>query len=145
MIAIDLPTQITMLTRVVRALEARIAALERHPKMIQAALPQRTPSTLRVRENLLRLLDEASALFGVSQTVIMSTRRNFVASHPRQWVMYESYCLGFSNAEIGRFLRRDHTTVMHGVKREAQRRCDVNALTINEACKPLTEWRGDRK
>lgn len=41
----------------------------------------------------------------------------------RQEVMYE-LCMRFPTvpiAEIGRFLKRDHTTVLHGIKQHAQR------------------------
>lgn len=54
--------------------------------------------------------------------VIYSKKRDKKFAHARQLVYYLAHRHGMSFSAIGRAMRRDHTTVMHGVKCEELRR-----------------------
>jgi hypothetical protein len=55
---------------------------------------------------------------GVSTIDIQSARRDRTAARPRQLVMWLArHTTLLSLADIGRALARDHTTVMHGIRR----------------------------
>lgn len=42
-------------------------------------------------------------------------------SYPRQEVMYEAIKVGLTPSMVGRYLKRDHTTVLHGAKAHQKR------------------------
>lgn len=56
-------------------------------------------------------------------------------AHPRQEAMFRMRQAGFSLSQIGRFFRRDHTTVMHGVRAHEARQ----ATTANSVYSSTTE------
>jgi len=47
--------------------------------------------------------------------IFSKNRRHFV-SQVRQEVMWECRAKGYSLGQIGRFLGRDHTTIIHGIR-----------------------------
>lgn len=71
------------------------------------------------------LRDEARAIaisYGISYQLIMSRSRVTLISVARQHLMYNLWITGeHTFSQIGRFLGRDHTTVMHGVDAHARR------------------------
>ena len=64
---------------------------------------------------------DAARLFGVPAYQITGFLRRKAVSEARQWVYAEAYHRGATMAAIGRAMGRDHTTVMHGINREAER------------------------
>jgi chromosomal replication initiation ATPase DnaA len=57
---------------------------------------------------------------GVSVADILSPKRKQPIARARQLVMWEARRQGASFSEIGRYLARDHTSVIHGVNRIEQ-------------------------
>ncbi len=119
------PDLVEQLTRMVLDLAARVRAIEAAapPKLPPSpAAPQRR--TLPTARPIVRMLVQDAALrFGVSGAAIVGPDRHAPTVEARQWVMFEAYQVGCSYPRIGRELgHRDHTTIMHGVRREAERR-----------------------
>lgn len=69
-----------------------------------------------------QIVQQVSQETGIRWTSIMSNKRTRHIAHARQLVMYVARREGFTLGEIGAFLGRDHTTIMHGVRSEEQRR-----------------------
>ncbi|MEI4470940.1 helix-turn-helix domain-containing protein [Frigidibacter sp. MR17.24] len=67
------------------------------------------------------VIDAFAAETGFPADWIIGQRREAVVARVRQRVMFRAWMLGFPYAVIGRALKRDHTTVLHGVKAEAAR------------------------
>ena len=53
---------------------------------------------------------------GVSLEDIQGDDKSAWVVKPRQRIMFELFKAGFSTPAIGRFLRRNHSTVAHGIK-----------------------------
>ena len=54
--------------------------------------------------------------YGIDPSDIKSKKRSQDIALPRQIVMYLcNKCIGMSSSEIGRYLERDHSTVIHGI------------------------------
>lgn len=62
----------------------------------------------------------------VIEHLIMSDRRNASISHARQVAFYLIYTLtNYSMPAIGRMFSKDHTTILHGIRKiEAKRKAD---------------------
>lgn len=71
---------------------------------------------------LATIVQEVSQETGIKWTSILSNKRTRHIAHARQLVMYVARREGFTLGEIGAFLGRDHTTIMHGIRSEEQRR-----------------------
>jgi len=71
---------------------------------------------------ILAIIDEVGAETGFSPAQIRGRGRQAALAEARQMVMYIAHNQGLSSAEIGRAMRRDHTTVLHGIKAEKARR-----------------------
>jgi chromosomal replication initiation ATPase DnaA len=74
------------------------------------------------RCTVLKIVDAVSEAAGIPARHILSQKRTAAVARARQIVMYEARQAGLSYPQIGMVLGRDHTSVMHGVKREAERR-----------------------
>jgi chromosomal replication initiator protein len=63
-----------------------------------------------------QIVDEAASLAGISRADILgySHRRDF--AWPRQFAMWQARQHGLPYVTIGRFFRRDHTTVIHACR-----------------------------
>jgi chromosomal replication initiation ATPase DnaA len=69
-----------------------------------------------------RLLAERAADFQVTVSDLVGDSRKRAVAWPRQAIMAELYETGrYSLPAIGRLFNRDHSTVMHGVRRHAER------------------------
>lgn len=70
---------------------------------------------------MLEIIDEVSqcANIGVRDILCRSRRRD--VAWPRQYAMFLCRREGFSYPQIARFFRRDHSTVIHGVKAVSER------------------------
>ena len=67
--------------------------------------------------NAIRLMiGQAAARFGVTPTDVLGDRRLPAIAAARQAVMWNLRARGYSLERIGRLLKRDRTTVQHGVE-----------------------------
>lgn len=60
---------------------------------------------------------QASIGMGVSPRIVMGNSRARPIARARQAIMHSLHLNGLSASEIGRILDRDHTTVIHGIRR----------------------------
>ena len=108
----------------IRRLESRIARLEAVVTALTA--PARDAAAdeaaAPVRMSIRQIAAAVAAEYGVPAAEMAGhdTRRAF--SVPRQEAMRRAWEAGFSTPQIGRVLGgRDHSTVMHGIKRARER------------------------
>ena len=81
------------------------------------------PATVNKRfRRLLALAIHRARQNGVSLDDLQGPSRVRAISWPRQDFMLAARELGFSLTEIGRFLNRDHTTILKGVRAAEKRR-----------------------
>lgn len=66
------------------------------------------------------LVVEAAREAGCTPAQIVSTQRTPVITQARMRAMSRAYSEGFTTSQIGRVFKRDHTTVMHAVKKYTQ-------------------------
>lgn len=100
---------------------ARLAILER-ARNESAAKREGDPGP-EPKRSIKDLIAQASIMFEVTPVEIKGRNRVMGIVHPRQWVMFEARKLGYTLEQIAWALgRRNHTTVMDGIKREAERR-----------------------
>lgn len=122
---------VSALTRSVIDLTARVRALELAMTPIDPRTAPYIPSRPLQKSHISHLINDAVVLFGIDRDVMLSRCRTARVAHARQWVMYEASMIGYSLKKIGNALGgMDHTTVMHGIRAERQRRA---ADTIAEA------------
>lgn len=66
---------------------------------------------------LTRIAQFVCRAFGVTLSQLQGPQRNQHVARPRQVVCWLAYGTGdYTASQIGRFLRRDHSTVLHGVR-----------------------------
>lgn len=81
------------------------------------------PARYRLKANVADIAAQVAAETGIPLPLILGPRRcKAPVARARQRVMWEARQCGLSYPEIGYAIGRDHTTVLHGVRREAQRR-----------------------
>lgn len=95
--------------------------ISRRALPLPAVLPADVVARRRVGE---RALGQAVVIFGFTRAELLGPRGPAPLSRARQWVMAELRAAGWSLPRIGRFLGRDHTTVLHGLRCEAARRAE---------------------
>lgn len=93
-------------------LDERIAQIR-----AQRPNPCRTPKAI-----VAAIATEVAAGTGLPLSSILSPRRDAALAQARQVVMFEARQRGLSYPAIGYAMNRDHTTIIHGVRREAERR-----------------------
>jgi len=59
----------------------------------------------------------ASEKYGVSQEIILGRDRSALASEARMYAMWRMHEAGYSYLVCGRYFGRDHTTIIHAVKK----------------------------
>lgn len=69
-----------------------------------------------------RITSEVAAATGVPHKAILGVRRDARTVQARQLVMYIARREGLSFERIGTAMRRDHSTVVYGVRAEEKRR-----------------------
>ena len=86
----------------------------------------------------------ASLAFCVPVADILRRDRSHRASHPRFAAMKIASDAGFPARRIGRIMKRDHTTVLHGRRRavEVARADEDFALKLKAALFDVGLWRG---
>ena len=62
-----------------------------------------------------RVLNEVAESTEILACAIVSDSRARHIAQPRQELMWRLHRLGYSTPEIGRLLKRDHSTVVHGI------------------------------
>ena len=67
------------------------------------------------------IADAVVAQYGLTLAEMRGPSQRPAISHPRQHVMAALREAGYSMAQIGSFLRRDHSTVVHGLRSHAMR------------------------
>lgn len=84
------------------------------------------PSMPTTKQTFARIRDAKLAEYGISLAMFNSPRRNELLCQCRREVWYEvSQQTGMSLPQIGRLSHRDHTTILHGIRREAEIRSGV--------------------
>ena len=79
--------------------------------------------SLRLPAKTSALMREWSEACGIPLDVLLGPSREAWVVESRQGLMWVlRHRLGLSYPEIGRAVKRDHTTVLHGVKAEERRR-----------------------
>ncbi len=68
-----------------------------------------------------QIATEVAGSYGMSLEEIRSPDKHADITRPRQHVMFALREAGYSMTRIGKFLQRDHTTVMFGAKAHAAR------------------------
>ncbi len=68
------------------------------------------------------IIEAVAATSGVSEAEILGDSRIQAIVRARHLVMYIASSRGVSLSDIGRALRRDRTSVLNGIRREAERR-----------------------
>lgn len=106
---------------------AVIAAYKRDlPAILEGNDPFKSPMRISGWQDSLSLsavMDEVSIHFGVKISDIKSQRRGRNISWPRQIFCYLArHHTDKTFAQIGNFVNRDHTTVMHAIKRVKEAR-----------------------
>jgi chromosomal replication initiation ATPase DnaA len=85
--------------------------------MVDAVLRSIGAERRRMRE----IIAEVSQTSGVSIAELRSPARHRRIAWPRQAAMLLMYEAGHTLPEIAEYLHRDHTTILHGIKRARQR------------------------
>lgn len=102
-------------TNLVEALQrARESGAEHERIRLSSMMTPYERKILRVRE--------VCAECGVSFNDVMSRNKLPNVAHARQRLFLEFREMGMSLSDIGRFFGRDHTTVIHGINAEKERR-----------------------
>lgn len=111
---------------VIEALNAKVARLE--AAMNGISHPPAKPRDVEIEENPAMLASVLSAskmseiaarvalIHDLTVVELRSPVRTINISHPRQEAMLIMHEAGYSMPRIGRFFRRDHTTVLHGIR-----------------------------
>lgn len=79
-----------------------------------------TPSLREMK--VLAVAEDVSAQTGIPLAAITGQSRLRYVAHARQLCFFIAHRSGFTLPEIGRVFSRDHTTVLHGIRAEHERR-----------------------
>jgi hypothetical protein len=102
------------------AMRDQIAELRARIIVLEGRSP--VPLTLPPGEGFGRVASAVAAEFGVTLEDLLGERRHAPIAEARQVAMaLGQRCCGYSLPRIGRLLRRDHTTVLHGIRTVARR------------------------
>lgn len=83
-----------------------------------------------MKREVRQIIADIALIYGVTYADVMSVRRTQQIVRARQHIMFElSQRTPWSIAQIGRFLGRDHTSVLHGVKKH-QKRIEDGEVTL---------------
>lgn len=112
--------------RELELLRSRLAKLEDEAatRRVRRALPKAELQEVTMADRI-RMRDIARAVAQQNEITlddILGASRQRAFAWPRQTVMLLASEAGFSNPQIGRFLGRDHTTVLSGVRAARARR-----------------------
>lgn len=84
-----------------------------------------------------RVLAEVAESTDILAVAIVGDARARHISRPRQELMWRLHLLGYSTLEIGRHMKRDHSTVVHGIHAHKARISDLgrirHTMSVGEA------------
>lgn len=87
------------------------------------SLARKSMDMQRRRPSMRNILENIAAETGVTIAQLKSTTRRAPIAHARQLAFYNMYHTGkYSLSQIGGFMKRDHTTVLYGIRAEENRR-----------------------
>lgn len=120
---------IAALVERVARLEAALKTALRKPRPDDEPLPEREEinQALLSSARMSEIAARVAAAYKLSMAEIKGPFRQVRIAHPRQEAMRIMYEAGYSAPRIGRFFKRDHTTVLHGVK-AARLRAKIKAV-----------------
>lgn len=73
------------------------------------------------RESVRKVVEAISEKTGIPPERIVSVTRNKAVVAARHWAFYELQQAGFSLTQMGRMFQKDHTTVLHGIRKHMKR------------------------
>ena len=115
--------------------EPRPIDVEAHPALKPAMISAATMTDIVARVAL---------IYGLSVDELRGKGREIRVSHPRQEAMLMMHEAGYSMPRIGRFFKRDHTTILHGIRAARTRANSVNSPVDNAiSCAPLLQSGGE--
>lgn len=72
-----------------------------------------------------QIAGEACSIAGITMARLISTDRSSSISKIRDAVAFKAHAQGIASTQIGRALKRDHSTILTAIRREAARRAEV--------------------
>lgn len=93
-----------------------------HPTITLTEADRAIIAAIKDRAKTRAIAKQVSAETGVRLADIMGRSRLAYLCRIRELVCYIANRNGISHSQIGRVLRRDHTTIMHAVRNEQARR-----------------------
>lgn len=86
------------------------------------AIPEALPEAMEpIRRRMAEIAAEVAVDNGLTLAELRGDSREFAVSHPRQFAMLMMSDAGHATNAIGRFFKRDHSTVAHGIKAARER------------------------
>lgn len=82
-------------------------------ELVTLAKGQRNAATSKAQS----AIAEAARRYGVSEADVMASGKRKGATQARQWVYTRLWHSGMSLPQVARVMGRDHTTVLHGIKK----------------------------
>lgn len=73
------------------------------------------------RDSVRRVVEAISERTGIPAVRIVSMSRNVAVVAARHWAFYELQQAGFSLSQMGRMFKKDHTTILHGIRKHIAR------------------------
>lgn len=86
---------------------------------------QRCRALAREADAVREIAEAVAEEAGVPVGRIMGKTRTQHVAHARQLVYFIAHRRGIAPADIARAMRRDHSTVLHGIEAEAARRAEA--------------------
>lgn len=80
---------------------------------------------------VVKLAESSAESWGTAAAAIVAGVSSRTVTSARWSVWYDLHRRGWSLAAIGRFFRRDHTTVLHGVKRTEEALAESDPATVS--------------
>lgn len=122
----ELVAEVEVLARVLNSLIHKLSEYNprRNPHPYPPVNSLRYPdlSDAATRDIISPLVAHVCGELGIMPKDVMGYCRTARVAAARQWVFYEAHKRGATYAGIGRVMKRDHTTVIHGASKEAARR-----------------------
>lgn len=73
------------------------------------------------RDSVRRVVEAIATRTGIPAVRIVSQSRNQACVAARHWAFFELQQAGFSLTQIGRMFKKDHTTILHGIRKHISR------------------------
>ena len=96
--------------------KSKLLTLKSQIKKLKANLHKHKDQVIK------QAIDEVCEDYNITYEQIISPTRLRIISLPRQVAMYKLHQLGYSLMEIGKIFNKDHTTVIHAVRKIEQQK-----------------------